>query len=83
MKDFTLGLLYVILAFIFTVALAAIIYAIYGVTLYMGLTMLGVQITFIQAFVLALLISVVGMLFRGGNGGNARKQTKGDDDLSK
>lgn len=76
MKQFALGMLYVILAFIALVALVAIIYAIYGAVLYFGLLMLGVQITFIQAFVLALLINVVGMLFRGGN---TRKQTKGDE----
>ncbi|WP_102271277.1 hypothetical protein [Cytobacillus massiliigabonensis] len=79
MKEFTVGLLYLILAFIASVAIIAIIYALYGAILYFGLLLQGIQITFIQAFVLALLISVVGMLFRGGNSGSTRKQTKGDE----
>lgn len=80
MKQFTLGMLYVILAFIASVVLVAIIYSVYGAVLYFGLTLLGVKISFIQSFVLALLINVVGMLFRGGNSGSTRrKQTKGDE----
>ncbi|KQL18828.1 hypothetical protein [Cytobacillus solani] len=76
MKQFTLDLLYVLLAFIFAVVLDAIIYGAFGAVIYFGLPVLGVDITFHQAFILALLITVVGMLFRGGN---TRKQTKGED----
>jgi hypothetical protein len=82
MKEFTLGLLYLILAFIASVAIIAVIYAIYGAVIYFGLALLGFEITYPQAFVSALLINVVGMIRRGGTSVSTRKQAKEDDALS-
>lgn len=67
MKDILLG----IVAVIFAVA----IYVMFGAIYYFGLQTLGVDLTFGQAVVLAVLIVVTGILFRG----KERKQTKGDD----
>lgn len=82
MNQTLLGMLYVLLAFIVSVVLIAIIYGAFGAVFYFGLPVLGFDITFQQAFVLAVLISVVGMLFRSRNGIITRNRTKGDVDLS-
>lgn len=70
MKDLLIGLA----ALIFGITLVVIVYFALGAIFYFALPVLGVDITFGQGVVLAILIMVTGALFRGG-----RKQTKGDE----
>ncbi|MEH7521721.1 hypothetical protein V7149_00340 [Bacillus sp. JJ1503] len=56
MKTFLFGLLAIIAVLLFV----AIIYAAVGAIFYLGLPVLGVEITYGQAVVLAILISTVG-----------------------
>lgn len=74
MKTFLFGLIAVIVA----IALLALVYFAAGTVFYFGLPVLGVEITFSQSVVLAILIAVTGSMFRAGSA-NHGKQTKGDD----
>ncbi|MDQ0154956.1 hypothetical protein [Robertmurraya andreesenii] len=74
MKDILLGIVALVIAVIFAIG----VYLLFGAIYYYGLQTLGVELTFGQAVVLAVLIVVTGILFRG----KERKQTKGDDALS-
>lgn len=70
------GFLIVVAALLFTVIVAVLFYAAFGAVFYFGVPVLGVEMTFAQGIVLAILISAVGTLF---NGGKVGKQSKGDD----
>lgn len=58
-------MLYMIISGILGVVLWALIYSLIGSIYYLGLPVIGVNITFTQSIVLALLISVTGRLFFG------------------
>ncbi|AZU61034.1 hypothetical protein [Neobacillus mesonae] len=58
------------------VAIIAAFWSIVGAVYYIGLPALGINISFGQSIVLATLIALTGLLFRGGNG---NPNTKGRD----
>jgi uncharacterized membrane protein len=73
MKD----ILALIVGIIAIIAVIAIMYTIVGTIFYFGLPVLGVEVSFGQAIILTVLITVTGALFRGGSIGG--KQTKEDE----